>query len=184
MRPDVPALFHGRGIFAAPGIEMTLLCLSQSDFGVGFRLPISSCSRDIWARQNVAVRVPRRGANCSAALSTVAIYFLGSLSDLVKANRGGKAIASFDPVLCCSSAKLRSHGLPKSGAIAKPGHPLSRLRCSIHAALKVSSCAALTQSRNNGNNLQLSEVLRRSVTGLRRSPSGNDASSNRYPIQP
>lgn len=182
MRPDVPALFHGREIFAAPGIEMTLLCLSQSDLDDGFRLPISICG-DISARQSVAVCVARRGANCSAALSTVAIHFLGSLSDLVKASRGGKAIASFHPVLCCHSAELRSSGLPKSCAIANLERALSRLRSSIHTALKVSSCAVLTQSRNNENNLQLSEVLRRSVTGLRRSTSGNGASSNRYPIQ-
>lgn len=156
MRQDVPALFLGRGILFGPGFEMTLLCSSQMDFGVGSSFSISTRGA-FWVRQSVAQLPAGPEANCMPALSAAVAHLFSSLSDLATSSWEGRTSASFQPLLCCGPAKLRSPGLLKSGATADWGHALSQLCDSIHTVLKVSGCAVLTQSRNSGNNLQLSE---------------------------
>ena len=156
MRQNVPALFHGRGIVFLPGIEMTLLCTSQMSFGVGFLLP-RSIRGEIWVRQSVARNPARRISNPEPLLSAVVAHLLGSLGDLVGSSLMARAIASLQLLLCCSPAEHRPSGLLKSRPIADRGHALSQLHRLVHTRLKVSSCAVLTQSRNNGNNLQFSE---------------------------
>lgn len=113
--------------------------------------------REIMMRQSVARDPARRTSNPEPALSAVVAHLLGSLGDLVGTSLMARAIASFQPLLCCSPAEHRSPGLLKSRPFADRGHALSQLHRPVHTQLKVSSCAALTQSRNNGNNLQLSE---------------------------
>jgi hypothetical protein len=138
------------------GIEMTLLCSSQMDFALGPPLPPSIRGETV-VRQSVACSPAPRGENCAPALSEVVCHSLNSLGDLVAPGPEGTATASLQPLLCCGPAKLRSAGLLTSNAAADWGHALSQLHPSVHTRLKVSSCAVLTQSRNSGNNLQLSE---------------------------
>ena len=156
MRQDVPALFHGRGILCGPGFEMALLCSNQMGFDVGSSLPIS-IRGEIWARQNVAGVPAGPEANCTPALLAAVCHLFSSLGKLATSSRGGRTIASLQSLSRCGPAKLRSPGPLKSGATADWGHALSQLRDSIHTLFKVSGRAALTQSRNSGNNLQLSE---------------------------
>lgn len=176
MRRDLPALFHGRGIVFISGIGMTLLCASQLGFGAAVLRPWIRGRAGV--RQSVAVPPVGRAVNGLPAPSVVVARRIGSLGDLVTLDSRRRAIASFQPLLSCSPAKLRSRDLPRSGVTADRGHAPYRLRRSVHTLLKVSRCAVLTQSRNSGNNLQLSEKsFRRSgiaISRLRSTP-GNGA---------
>ena len=146
---------------------MTLLCSSQMDFSV-CSPPAVSLRGEIRVRQNVAGNAEGSGARRIPALSAVVAHLLSTLGDLFASARARGPIASFQPLLCCSPAKLRSPCLLKSGETFHGGDALARLRCSVHTLLKVSSCAVLTQSRNSGNNLQLSEKhFRRSEIAFR-----------------
>lgn len=168
MRHDVPALFHERGIVFISGTEMTLPCESQMVFGVAAPLTVP-IRGEIGVRQSVAGGSARRGANGMRAPSVVVAGWIGSLGDLVTPDPGRSAIASLEPLMCGSPAKLRSRGSPKSGATAGWVRAHPRLRCPVHTPLKVSRCAVLTQSRNSGNNLQLSEKsFRRSEIAIAR----------------
>jgi len=135
---------------------MTLLCSSQMDFGIGSPR-LTSIRGEILVRQNVAGASAGRSVDCTLARPEVVCRLRSSLSVLVASSRGGKAIASFHPMLYGGSAKLRCAGLPESRATASRRHARSQLHRSVHSLLKVSHCAVLTQSRNSGNNLQLSE---------------------------
>jgi hypothetical protein len=148
----------GEEYFPVPDFEMTLLRSSQMSFGVGFPLPISICG-EISVRQDVACNPARGDATCKPSLSAVAGHMLGSFSDVLTSSGRGKALASFQPLLCCTPAKLRPSGLLKPGANADRRLTLSQPHRSVHTLLKVSNRGGLTQSRNSGNNLQLSEKL-------------------------
>lgn len=176
MRRDLPALFHGGGIVFISGIEMTLLCASQLGFGAAVLRPW--IRGRVGVRHNVAVAFAGRAVNGLSAPSVVVARWIGSLGDLVTPDSRRRAIASLQPLLGCSPAKLRSRDLPGSGATADRGLAPYRLHRSVPTLLKVSCCAVLTQSRNSGNNLQLSEKsFRRSgiaISRLRSTP-GNGA---------
>lgn len=144
MRRFVPALFYWRGMHFDPGIKV----LSQ--IAVGFRCPLMFCGDS--ARQNVAEPEP-----CGPAPSTMASRLLGSLSGLIRSRLVERALTSFRHILRRRPARRRSSGSVRQPAVANRRRTISQPHRSVRAPLKVSSCTLLTQSRNSGNNLQLSE---------------------------
>lgn len=133
-------------------LEITSLRLRQLASALVFG---SLClSREPSLCQNVAVL--RAGQDLPAGAIRDRNSFLSRLRDLTKPRRGQEPIVTF------SCAVLRS-GEPRcpcplgSDEMASWRSALSQLHHLALTLLKVSNCAALTQRRNNGNNLQLSK---------------------------
>ncbi|MFK4560578.1 hypothetical protein ABIF94_001173 [Bradyrhizobium ottawaense] len=161
-------VFHGAGKLSSRELRMTLLCSNQIYFGAGSP-PAASIRSEILVRHSVAGTAGGQGEPRIPAPSAVVAHLLGIVGDLLAPVATRRAIASFRPLLCCSPGKLRFPVLLKSGATAGRVRAHSRLRCPVHTPLQVSRCAVLTQSRNSGNNLQLSEKLfRRSEIAISR----------------